>query len=534
MATVKAKNPVTGKEFDVSEAEFSSNYQPLGWTMSSPSTTPAPVQSSTPDNTGNQANSSQTTEMFYKDGSKNAVPTFDVDHWKNQGWSTDAPSEAPAKQVDTGTTPKVEDRTQDPSIQNLVNSGQVFNEVDAKNFAFAKGDDNWQQYVGGTSGKANPLYIGATNWANIQKAYTPYQIQQSTVRTKDGIYWNPNVNIAEIQRVDPSTQINNDAAAIAKIISDAKKGAEKYDKDDGKIEDVGLDENSGVNEDNLMSMLQGQYGNTAESLYKELFDTDEIKNAQEDVNKYKEQLDDYEDQIDELRADIRKEVEGEASESYISALATIRGGDILKQQKIAQRSYDTALSILKNARQQATDILNVRMHDNDNRYNRMFSMLQLQIQQEGTQFNQQMALLSAAQQMPKGRSITLPDGSVITGMDESSNLNVVQFTDANRKVYVIGVDKATGKEIYRTAIGTAPSSGGSTPEFSYEKALREYNAQQGLEYQQEIDAKLKSGDAAIGYDDKNNAFYYDPKALKSYNDGRNFLQKKKKEIDFRI
>ena len=75
--------------------------------------------------------------------------------------------------------------------------------------------------------KANPLYIGATNWANIQKAYTPYQIQQSTVRTKDGIYWNPNVNIAEIQRVDPSTQINNDAAAIAKIISDAKKGAEK-------------------------------------------------------------------------------------------------------------------------------------------------------------------------------------------------------------------------------------------------------------------------------------------------------------------
>ena len=157
-----------------------------------------------------------------------------------------------------------------------------------------------------------------------------------------------------------------------------------------------------------------------------------------------------------------------------------------------------------------------------------FQCFNSQIQQEGTQFNQQMALLSAAQQMPKGRSITLPDGSVITGMDESSNLNVVQFTDANRKVYVIGVDKATGKEIYRTAIGTAPSSGGSTPEFSYEKALREYNAQQGLEYQQEIDAKLKSGDAAIGYDDKNNAFYYDPKALKSYNDGREFLTKEKK------
>ena len=42
------------------------------------------------------------------------------------------------------------------------------------------------------------LYIGATNWANLQKQYTPYQLEQSTQRVGQDIYWNPNVSISSI------------------------------------------------------------------------------------------------------------------------------------------------------------------------------------------------------------------------------------------------------------------------------------------------------------------------------------------------
>lgn len=41
--------------------------------------------------------------------------------------------------------------TQKQSIINLVKSGRTFNEIDAKNYAYAIGDSNWQQYVGTTN-----------------------------------------------------------------------------------------------------------------------------------------------------------------------------------------------------------------------------------------------------------------------------------------------------------------------------------------------------------------------------------------------
>lgn len=41
--------------------------------------------------------------------------------------------------------------TQKQSIQNLIKTGRVFNETDAKNYAYAIGQSNWKQYVGKTS-----------------------------------------------------------------------------------------------------------------------------------------------------------------------------------------------------------------------------------------------------------------------------------------------------------------------------------------------------------------------------------------------
>jgi hypothetical protein len=416
-------------------------------------------------------------------------------------------------------------------IDSLVASGKPFTETDAKNFAYASGDNNWQQYIGGVGGQKNPLYIGAANWANLQKQYTPFQLQQATIRTNGGIYWNENVNISEIPRTDPTQQINEDAATIANLVSGAKASADPYTKKtDAATKPDTLPETP---KDTMMEMLNSLYGDTSESLYNELYNTDEIKGAKADVIDYKEQLDEYEDQLEELKNDIRKEVEGEASASYISALATVRGGNILKLQKQAQRGYETAVAILTNAREEANALLQIKMNDSNNRYNRLFSMLQLQIQQEGTAFNQQMALLTAAQNMPEGRSITLPDGSVVKGMKENDNLNVVQFTDASKKTYVIGVDKKTGQEVYRTFIGNAPASGSAEKPMTAVQQLAEYQATQELEYQKEINDLLDTGDVDIAYDEKGNAFYYDKKAMDDYNANKSWWVGKKDPIDFR-
>lgn len=52
---------------------------------------------------------------------------------------------------------------------------------------------------------ADPNYIGATNFSNLQKQYTPYQLEQSTVRKGADIYWNPNVKIGDIPSAAPLT-----------------------------------------------------------------------------------------------------------------------------------------------------------------------------------------------------------------------------------------------------------------------------------------------------------------------------------------
>lgn len=50
----------------------------------------------------------------------------------------------------------------------------------------------------------NPLYLGPTNFSNIQKQYTPYQIEQATERNANGdIFWKQGVDISKIP-VSPS------------------------------------------------------------------------------------------------------------------------------------------------------------------------------------------------------------------------------------------------------------------------------------------------------------------------------------------
>ncbi len=533
MSTIQATNPVTGKSFAIKESEFASTYQPLGWTIAGGGQTNTPTPSPT-----QPASSSPNpgTSTVYHGNDQMNIPSFDQSYWEGQGWSSTAPaSSAPSQTQPTPTQGQPEQspiqptQPEDPTgISQLVASGRAFNEIDAKNYAYSQGEANWQQYIGGIGGQTNPLYIGSTNWSQLQKTYTPYQLEQATTRTKDGIYWNPDVNISDIPRVDPSIQINNDIQTIANLVADAKADADPFSKDD-KPE---IKETAEENQQTLMDMLVGEYGNEgAEAMYNELFNSPEMKAAQEDVIKYKTKNDEYDDMLEELKNDIRKEVAGEAPDSYINALASVRGDKILKLKRANQRDLDAATANLNNLKENANNLLNVRTKDADNRYNRLFQMLQLQIQQEGTAFNQAMALATMALQMPEGRSMTIA-GNTIIGLKESDNLNVVQFTESNGKTYVIGIDKKTGQQVYKEYIGTSKVAGGSAP--TAVQVLNEYKATQELEYLQQINAGLSAGTIDIDYDDKGNAFYYDAASYNNDVDNKSWWKKKPDTIDYRL
>lgn len=455
MATVKAINPNTGKEFDINEAEFATTYKPLGWTLASGSSATSSIENK------------PVVENKPVYGQDLTTSSGQIISSKDPSYSEYASQMGVVKTEETKITP--EKKTEQtiagqsnidpavlakPGIANLINSQRVFNEEDAKNFAYAKGETNYQQYIGAIGGQTNPLYIGATNWSKLQKQYTPYQLQQATVRTKDGIYWNPNVNIGDIPAVDPSTQINADTKKISDIVSSALDESKSYSKKD----EPEITESKVENEKTIMSMLKDEYGYSAETLYNELFKTPEMETAQSEVNTLKAELDKYDQQLEELKNDILAEVEGEATDSYISALATVRGDKILKMKRSTQRDYDTALANYNSLKENANNLLQVRLKDADNRYNRLFSMLQLQIQQEGTAFNQELALNQMALQIPEGRSMTIA-GTTVTGLKENDNLNVVQFTEADGSTYVIGVNKKTGQQTYKTYIGKAKVSG---------------------------------------------------------------------------
>jgi len=355
----------------------------------------------------------------------------------------------------------------------------------------------------------DPLYIGVTNWQKLQKQYTPYQLEKATVRTKDGIYWNEAVNIGDIPRVDPATLINNDTTIISDLVNSAKGEADKNTSDKSKTNADGttnLSEDVEENNVSIMNMLQGLYGNTAEQLYNELYNTPEMKEAQSDVIDYNSQLDKYDQELEELKNDIRKEVEGEASDSYISALASIRGEKILKMKRGTQRDYDTAVANLNNLKEEAGNLLQVKSKDNTDRYIRLFSMLQLQIQEQGNDFNKEVAKANIMMSLPEGMTMKI-DGETITGIKETDNNNYGEYVDSNNDLWVYSVDKKTGEKTM-TFIGKARATG-STTNNTYQYQLKEYEAKGDLDYYQKIDTGLADGTIGTAVDDDKKTYYYD-------------------------
>jgi len=314
--------------------------------------------------------------------------------------------------------------------------------------------------------------------------------------------------------------VNEDADTITNIVDEAKSEADKTladeEKDKGEDEERDSDfpelPGDEKNED-IMSKLQNLYGTTAEEMYNDLFNTEEIQNLETKVNEKKKKMDEYDQQMENLKRDIRKEVEGEASDSYISALASVRGRKILKQKRNAQRDLNFYSSQLQNQKQQASEILDVRIQDQNNRYNRMFSMLQLQLQQQGQQFDRQMALANMGMNLPQGREVEVA-GMKVKGLKENDDISVKEITYPNGDVYVKGYDRKNGEVLYNTYMGKekVPSGGGGgvDKEDTWQFQFEEYKAKQGFESMKDFQERKESGEIqTIQKDDK--VYYYDNK-----------------------
>jgi len=74
--------------------------------------------------------------------------------------------------------------------------------------------------------RSDPNYIGATNFAELQKKYTPYQIEQSTTRNSTGdIFWKSGVNIADIPTAAPAVPFKAPAASTTMSTSNLAPSA---------------------------------------------------------------------------------------------------------------------------------------------------------------------------------------------------------------------------------------------------------------------------------------------------------------------
>lgn len=74
--------------------------------------------------------------------------------------------------------------------------------------------------------RADANYIGPTNFANIQKQYTPYQIEQATTRNDKGdIFWKPGVDIGTVPSAAPVTPFQAPPIAPTPSTSNLPTGA---------------------------------------------------------------------------------------------------------------------------------------------------------------------------------------------------------------------------------------------------------------------------------------------------------------------
>lgn len=305
------------------------------------------------------------------------------------------------------------------------------------------------------------------------------------------------------RRIDPAASINDEAQKTYDLLNQAGeeadsniRGSEKEKSIEDEIRNIlGLNE-SGQTEETTVKTSDGaiidlKQDKSALDMYNELMKSDSIMSLQSRAGDIQEKLDKLDASEVALRNDIRKEVEGEAPQSYIDAKVAERMKDIYPQKLALQAELRNVVGQLQGEKENAANILQYTMQDENMRYNRLFQYLQFETQQSQNAFSNKLQLFNALKDLPSNRSITV-GGVEYKGINEDANLNVVQFTDANNNITVAGIDKATGEIKYSQVIGKAKSGSSGSGAISLTKQYSEMVAGQNIDNLQ----KIQSGEYA--------------------------------------
>jgi len=223
--------------------------------------------------------------------------------------------------------------------------------------------------------------------------------------------------------------------------------------------------------------------------YQALIDTPRIQGYQDELLGVQTELAEIEAAELAMVNDLRAEVEGEASESYIQALAAKRMQDIYPRKLSLQRQQAALEGALSGEKENAANIMQYYAQDEQRQYDRMWDKVnflsdQFASEQDMAQaaFDNDISILNAIKTLPDDRSVTIA-GNTYQGIASTEDLKVVQVTRPNGDVVVMGIDSNTGTVKYEENLGpsrVSSGSGGKAP--SAASILKELKAELELDY----------------------------------------------------
>jgi spore coat assembly protein SafA len=267
-------------------------------------------------------------------------------------------------------------------IEKLLQSERPFSATDAKNYAYATGKSNWQEFVGKTGSQLTAQ--GAANSAPAPASGAVHSVVKGDslgaiakkygVNLADLLQANPQITNPNL--IFPGDQINiptlnsaNDLEAQINNTQKETKGVldKANEKDSTGRKSAGLDE-----EEYKPDVTTNFKKFSALEKYNEFFgDNSAIKGLKDKVISVDKQLTDLQNLEDNFVKDIRKEVSGEAPESYIQALASERASDLYPRKAALLSEKKMLEAQLANEEETAKMKLTLSLQDEENTMNRL-------------------------------------------------------------------------------------------------------------------------------------------------------------------
>lgn len=200
-------------------------------------------------------------------------------------------------------------------------------------------------------------------------------------------------------------------------------------------------------------------GGTSLETYQSLLESSNITNYQNELAEVQTDLAEIQQIELEVVNDIRAEVSGEASESYIRAKAAARLEDIYPEKLYLQQREQILLGQLEAEQENVANIMEYYQNDKDSAYNQMWDMLNYLNEQSSTTLENEIDVIRLIKDIPEGRYVSI-GGIVYEGMASNDDITVVTKTDTAGNKIMYGIDKTTGEIVYETDLGAQRVSGG--------------------------------------------------------------------------